>query len=408
MAGFWLVLIGGLLTFFLGVFVWVFIQHLLTIEIPSTLKHPVKLWILHLIFQYLITLGTILEKLRICSMPAFLQFFQDLIIIKKKVPNVIVTDTRFGTVPVRLFRPKEVSSKPRRGIIFYHGGGAVCGSLDFYHGLGNVLAHETDSVVLLVGYRKLPDHHHPVVYLDCLNASIHFLKNLQTYGVDPSRVVISGESIGGWTVATVTQALVSQAILPQIRAQVLITPGLQVINFQLPSHQQKQNVPLLTRDLVITFVCRYLSIDLSWKNAIVTGAFVPLDTWKKYSKWLSSDNIPKRFKSKNFHPKFLGPFSETAYRETKHVFDVNFSPLLADDKIIAQLPDTFLVSCEHDVLRDDALLYKKRLEDQGVPVSWYHAEDGFHGCISLFDKQPFSFPCSMNVLNAVTSYIKDV
>lgn len=56
MAGFWLVLIGGLLTFFLGVFVWVFIQHLLTIEIPSTLKHPVKLWILHLIFQYLITL----------------------------------------------------------------------------------------------------------------------------------------------------------------------------------------------------------------------------------------------------------------------------------------------------------------------------------------------------------------
>jgi arylacetamide deacetylase-like 3/4 len=62
-------------------------------------------------------------------MPAILQFFQDLIIIKKKVPNVIVTDTRFGTVPVRLFRPKEVSSKPRRGIIFYHGGGAVCGSL---------------------------------------------------------------------------------------------------------------------------------------------------------------------------------------------------------------------------------------------------------------------------------------
>ncbi|XP_034359779.1 arylacetamide deacetylase-like 4 [Arvicanthis niloticus] len=403
----WLVLLGGLLTFFLGVFVWVFIQNLLTIKIPPTLKHPVKLRILHSIFEYLITLGTILEKLRICSMPAVIQFVQDLRILKKD-PNVLVTDTHFGTVPVRLFKPKEVSSKLRRGIIFYHGGGAVCGSLNIYHGLGNVLACETDSVVLLVGYRKLPDYHHPIVHLDCLNASIHFLKNLQTYGVDPSRVVISGESIGSWAVATVTQALVSQPMLPKIRAQVLITPGLQGINFQLPSQQQNQNVPLLSRDIMITFICRYLCIDLSWKNAILTGACVPLDTWKKYSKWVSSDNIPQRFKSKNFHLEFLGPFNETAYLETKHILDVNISPLLADDRIIAQLPEAFLVSCEYDAFRDDAFLYKKRLEDQGVPVSWYHAEDGFHGCICLFDKQPFSFPCSINALNAVINYIKGV
>lgn len=56
MAVLWLVLLGGMLTFFLGVFVWAFIQHLLTVEIPSTLKHPVKLRILHFSFQYLINL----------------------------------------------------------------------------------------------------------------------------------------------------------------------------------------------------------------------------------------------------------------------------------------------------------------------------------------------------------------
>lgn len=72
--------------------------------------------------------GTILEKLRICSTPAFLLCVQDLIIIKKD-PNMLVTDTRFGTVPVRLFKPKKVSSKLRRGIIFYHGGGGIFGSL---------------------------------------------------------------------------------------------------------------------------------------------------------------------------------------------------------------------------------------------------------------------------------------
>ncbi|XP_032743521.1 arylacetamide deacetylase-like 4 [Rattus rattus] len=405
MAVLWLVLLGGMLTFFLGVFVWVFIQHLLTVEIPSTLKHPVKLRILHFSIQYLITLGTILEKLRICSMPAFLLCIQDLVIIKKD-PNMLVTDTRFGTVPVRLFKPKKVSSKLRRGIIFYHGGGGIFGSLDVYHGLGNFLARETDSVVLLVGYRKLPDHHHPAIHLDCLNASIHFLKNLQTYGVDPSRVVIAGESVGGWVVATVTQALACQDKISQIRAQVLITPMLQGVNFQLPSQLQKHNVPLLTRDLMITFFCRYLNIDLSWKNAILTGACVPPDIWKKYNKWLSSDNIPQRFKGKDFSPEFLGPFNETAYLETKHVLDEKISPLLADDKIIAQLPDTFLLSCEHDIIRDDTLLYKKRLEDQGVPVTWHNVEDGFHGCIIFFDKQFFSFPCSMNALNATISYIK--
>lgn len=110
----------------------------------------------------------------------------------------------------------------------------------------------------------LLDHHHPVTYLDCLNASIHFLKNLQTIRVDPSLVVISGES-ECWRLdcGHITQVLVSQAMLPQFRAQFQITPVLQGTNFQLPSHQQIQNVPLLTRDLMITFLCIYLNIDLS-------------------------------------------------------------------------------------------------------------------------------------------------
>ncbi|KAL1777321.1 Arylacetamide deacetylase-like 4 [Sigmodon hispidus] len=295
MAVLWLLLLVGLPTLSLGVFVWVVVQHFLTTEIPSTLKRPAKLWFMHCILLYMMTLGSILEKLRICAMPTFLQLIQGLIIIKKN-PNVLTTDMHFGTVPVRLFKPKKVSCEPRRGIIIYHGGGAVIGSLDCYHGLGNLLASETDSVVLMVGfvpppsrrplmhvaqcsyskmvcwialkifslfcisffssggscwswrYRKLPAYHHPILVNDCLNASIYFLKNLESFGVDSSRLVLCGESIG-------------------------------------------------------------------------------------------------------------------------------------DDKIIAQLPKTFLVSCEHDILWDDALLYKKRLEDQSVPVSWYHVEDGFHGCL---------------------------
>ncbi|KAL2773360.1 arylacetamide deacetylase-like 4, partial [Daubentonia madagascariensis] len=351
--------------------------------------------------------GNIFEKLGICSMPKFVRFLHDRVRIKKD-PKLVVTDLRFGTVPVRLFQPKAVSSSPRRGIIFYHGGGGMFGSLDCYHSLCSFLARETDSVLLLVGYRKLPDHRSPAVSQDCLNASVHFLKSLETYGVDPSRVMVCGESIGGGVVAFITQTLVGRSDLPGIRAQVLIYPIVQVINLQLPSFQQNQYTPLLTRKFMVTAVCTYLSIDFSWRDAILDGTFIPPDTWRKYRKWLSPDNIPKRFKSRGYQPRFPGPFNEAAYLETKHMLDVENSPLVADDKTITQLPEAFLVSCESDILRDDTLLYKKRLEDQGVRVTWYHVEDGFHGSLILFDKKVFSFPCSQKIVNAVVSYIKGI
>ncbi|XP_003471461.1 arylacetamide deacetylase-like 4 [Cavia porcellus] len=399
-----LVLLLG--TFLLGLLVWSICKHLLTTDVPSALKHPLKFRILHCIFIYVVTLGIILEKLRICSMPTFACFSMDIFFAKKKDPKVVVTDLRFGTISVRLFEPKAMSCSSRAGIVFYHGGAGVFGSLDSYHNVCLSLALETNSVLLSVGYRKLPYYHYPIIITDCLNATIHFLKRLKSYGVDPSRVVVCGDSIGGGVAALITRALLSHKDLPRIRAQVLIYPVTQFTNFQLPSAQQNRNIPFLTEELLMMCLCRYAAIDISWKDAILKGAFVPPETWEKYRKWLTSDNIPERFKNKYQETQFPGPFNEAAYLETKHMLDVQIVPILADDEIISHLPETFLVSCEHDILHDHTLLYKKRLEDQEVPVSWYHVEDGFHGCILLFGQKFFVFPCSEKILNAVVSYIK--
>ncbi|CAO2589964.1 Arylacetamide deacetylase-like 4 [Lemmus lemmus] len=407
MAVLWLLLLGGLSTFFLGHFVWAVVTNFLTTEVPSSLKNPVKLRVMHCFVLFFIALGTTLEKLRICTMDKFVQFVGDIGAVKKD-PTVLVTNMRFGSIPVRLFQPKAMSSKLRRGIIFYHGGGSFFGSMDTYHSLCSFLVRETDSVLLSVGYRKLPYFHHPVAFNDCLSATIQFLKGLETYGVDPSRVVLCGESMGAWVVATIVQVLLRSPSLPKIRAQILITPVIQAINFRLPSHQKNKNVPFLTRELMIFCICKYLAIDLSWKDAMLTGAVIPLDKWKKYRKWVSSDNIPRRFWSQDLQPEFLGCFNEAAYLETKHIFDVQISPVLADDEIIAQLPEAFMVTCENDALRDDGLLYKKRLEDQGVPVTWNHVEDGFHGCLVLFDWKFLSFPCSVTIVNTVVGYIKNI
>ncbi|KAM6216914.1 arylacetamide deacetylase-like 4 [Rhynchocyon petersi] len=412
----WLVPPLALTTFLLGILVWAIFKHFLTADVPSTLQHRFKFRFLHCVFLYVVTLGNILEKLKICPMPKFFRFLQDCMILRKD-PTLVITNLHFGTIPVRLFQPKAPSSVPRRGIIFYHGGGGIFGGLDCYHSVCCFLARETDSVVLSIGYRLYPDHNALAMGQDCLYASIHFLKTLETYGVDPSRVLVCGESIGGSFAAFVTHALVNKSVLPlafmdtshlpRIRAQVLIYPFLQGLNFQLPSHQQNQNVPFLPQNFLMKCLCDVLSIDHSWKDVILHGEFIPPEMWRKYQKWLSDENIPKKFKN-SFRPMAPRNFNEAAYLETSILFHPMNSPLTADDEIIAQLPEAFLVSCENDILRDDSLLFKKRLEDQGVPVTWYHVKDGFHASLILFDKKPFSFPCSLKIVNAVASYIKNI
>lgn len=95
---------------------------------PATppLCHTLRPFLPHSLFSH--QQGMILEKLRICSMPQFVRFVHDLVPLKED-PDVVVTDLLFGTVPVKLYQPKGLSCTPRPGIVFYHGGGAVMGSL---------------------------------------------------------------------------------------------------------------------------------------------------------------------------------------------------------------------------------------------------------------------------------------
>ena len=78
-------------------------------------------------FSYL-QQAEIFEKLGICSKLRFLQLLQNGVRVKRDA-RLVVTDLYLGTTPVRLFQPKAASSSPRRGIIFFPGGGGFLGSL---------------------------------------------------------------------------------------------------------------------------------------------------------------------------------------------------------------------------------------------------------------------------------------
>ncbi|XP_008052019.1 arylacetamide deacetylase-like 3 [Carlito syrichta] len=353
----------------------------------------------------LLTWGMVFEKLRICSLPEFVRFIHDLQPLKKD-PDVIVTDLHFGTIPVKLYQPKASTCTPRPGVVFYHGGGAIIGSLVTHHRVCCYLSKASDSVVLSVGYRMLPKYKFPVPVSDCIVATTHFLKSLDTYGVDPARVTVCGDSMGGEIAVVICQQLMNSPDLPRIRAQILVYAALQAVNFQYPSYQQNKSVPLLSWSFAFYCLCHYLDFSFSWEKTLLKGGHLPDNLWEKYRKWLGSENIPERFKKRGYRPMLRGSLNEDVYRKTSVVWDLMCTPLIAEDDIMSQLPEACIVSCEYDFLRDHSLLYKKRLEDLGVPVTWHHMEDGFHGVLMTFDMGFLHFPCSTRILNAITHFIK--
>ncbi|NXY71212.1 ADCL4 protein, partial [Glareola pratincola] len=150
-------------------------------------------------------------------------------------------------------------------------------------------ARKTNSVVVSVGYRLAPEHPYPTQFEDCLTATVHFMRTAQDYGVDPSRIIVCGDSSGGTLTAAVAQALANRRDLPKLRAQILIYPYLQCVDFNLPSYQQNKGVPILLKERTLVLGLQYLNKDLSVMEAMFNGCHIPEDLQLKYQKWVSPD-----------------------------------------------------------------------------------------------------------------------
>lgn len=234
------------------------------------------------------------------------------------------------------------------------------------------------------------------------------MRNLEEYHVDPALIIISGDSCGANFATVICQILLNDRDLPKVRAQVLLYPGLQGLDFLLPSYQQNAFVPILPPKLVIYFCFRYLNRKLTFLKDILQNCHVPESMRKKYKKWVSADLIPDEFKVRGYKPQKPAPYKSEVHEAVKEILAGTFSPLLAEDSIICQLPESYIVTCEFDVLRDDGLLYKKRLEDNGVQVSWHHCKNGFHGILAFFGYGIFSFLSAKEIMDSVVNYINSL
>ncbi|XP_053256519.1 arylacetamide deacetylase-like 4 [Podarcis raffonei] len=399
--------IGVIGILFLLLFSFAIYYDLSRSKIPSGFDSPLKLRVIHWSVIIAFTAGKCLELLGVCRQVAFIRFLQRFW-NPRADPSLSAKDLHFDGVPVRVYQPKAPSAGPRKGFMFFHGGAGMMGSIEFYQVVCSKIAKETDSVVVSVGYRLSPEHLPPAQYKDCLAATIHLIQNAASSGVDPSKIIVSGDSAGGNYATVVAQKLVERSDLPKLRTQVLIYAKFQAIDFNLPSYQQNSSMPPLFREDVAYFIMKYIGKDTSLAGQLLKGSHVPDSMRLKYGKWVSPDNLPERFKGRGYKQVPLAPYEPEVYRQLSELLEPDISCLFAEDSVIQKLPETLLVSCEYDVLRDDTLLYKKRLEDNGVKVSWFHVENGFHGVLNLFDAGLFTLPAAVELMDRIVDFVKNL
>merc|ERR1712198_8016 len=90
------------------------------------------------------------------------------------------------------------NSASRAAIIYAHGGGAISGTAEKYQPVTATLAVETQCVVFCVEYRLAPETKCPDNIKDFYNALKFVRKNHQRWNVNPEKIIISGESGGGY------------------------------------------------------------------------------------------------------------------------------------------------------------------------------------------------------------------
>lgn len=79
-------------------------------------------------------------------------------------------------------------------VLYFHGGAFLFGGLRSHRRVVERLAVRTGLPVLTVDYRQLPVARHEDTLGDCLDAWRHLVEDR---GIDPSRIVLAGDSAGG-------------------------------------------------------------------------------------------------------------------------------------------------------------------------------------------------------------------
>lgn len=171
----------------------------------------------------------------------------------------------------------------------------------------------------------------------------------------------------------------------------------------MPSHREYKHGPFLTRKVAIRLTCLYLSEDKELPKTILRNAHVPQESRHlfKFVNW--SDFLPEKYK-KNYV--YTEPVLGKLNASYPVLVDSRLCPLLVNDTQLQSLPLTYIVTCEHDLLRDDSLIYVSRLRNVGVKVTHEHIEKGIHGALS-FTRAPVFLNLGLKIRDKYINWLEE-
>ncbi len=268
--------------------------------------------------------------------------------VRDHLMAVVGRDGDGGHLTLRTYSPLGEPQRILPGFLFFHGGGWVAGSLDTHDGLCRRLANETGCRVIAVDYRLAPLHPFPYAIADAVAALNHVTRNARTFGIDPARLGVAGDSAGG-TIAAVLCRIARDAA------------------------KENKDAPAIAFQLLL---CPILDIhgESSARQELADGYFLDSETLQRDLELYVPEGID--------------------------LSDVRLSPLRAEE--FSNLPPAYIHTAQFDPFSDEGEAYAQRLGGFGVPV----AGRAHPGMIHYFYCMPRMIPYAEEALRIIGTEIR--
>lgn len=147
--------------------------------------------------------------------------------------------------------------EPRNGVILYlHGGGYICGGLDYALGFGSVLAKRLSIPVFCPAYRLAPEHRFPAALEDALEAYTYLTDS--GYGAD--KIILCGESAGGGLIYSLCMKL-REMNLPLPCGIIAVSPWTDLTASGSSYEENKDRDPSMTKERLSFFADAYVDTE---------------------------------------------------------------------------------------------------------------------------------------------------
>ena len=86
------------------------------------------------------------------------------------------------------------------------------------------------------------------------------------------------------------------------------------------------------------------------------------------------------------------------------ITDPYVAPLMADDRMLHNTPEAYIVTCGYDFIRDDGVMYAERLKFIGNQVTHKHYTAGFHHAW-FFPHGPLRLKVGVEIVSDLIQYL---